>query len=333
MGSDIEVSQSKIKSWRNCRQAYHYKYFEKLKRSRVKRPFKFGGIVHKMLEADANGDDPFKELDKISFKDRKLFNAEKEMYGEIVQDIGTIMEEYFDYWPKDHLRPLRKNKKSAEHFFRIEIEPGLYFKGIIDQVTKAPNGLKWLTEHKTFTKLPDEDARWRNLQSVAYFRAIEMMGWWDNIAGTCWNYIRSKPPTRPKKLKSGGLSQAKIDTLPSVLIETIKSYGLKPRDFKPMIKKAEDNRDKYFLRIFTPVNKKVVDTVFSGFIDTAREIAQYHGKKQDMNIDRHCQFCDYEPLCRAKLTGSDIDFIKQREYYIDDKKTEDELEERSNLNE
>ena len=36
-----------------------------------------------------------------------------------------------------------------------------------------------------------------------------------------------------------------------------------------------------------------------------------------MNIERHCSWCDYEPLCRARLQGNDFDFIKERQYEID----------------
>lgn len=319
MAKNFTVSQSKVKCWRKCRQAYQFKYVDLLKKRRIKRPFKFGGIVHKMLEAYANGDDPFDMLKQISFEDAKLFKAEKELYGDIVADIGMIMEEYFDYYPENHLIPLRKNKRSAEHPFEIEIEPGLSFKGIIDEVDKTPNGLKWLTDHKTFTKLPNEDHRWRNIQSSVYLRAIEMMGWWDNIAGTCWNYVKSKPPTRPEILKAGGMSEKKIDTLPITVRATLREHGLKVKSYPKLMKAAEDNRSNYFFRIFTPVTKKVVDNIFDGFIDTAREVAEYHGTKNDMNIDRHCEYCDYESICRAKLTGSDHEFVIEREYYKDEK--------------
>lgn len=324
--TNFSVSQSKVKTWRKCRYAYHLKYVEKLRRRKIKRPFKFGTIIHSMLEAKANGDEPFDVLNKISFEEEKLFRAEKEMYGDIVQDIGIIFSEYLNYWPENHLIPLRKNKKYAEHPFEIEIEPGLSFKGIIDEVDKGSNGLKWLTDHKTFTKLPSEEHRWRNLQSSVYLRAVQMLGWWDNISGTCWNYIRSKPPTKPELLKSGKLSERSIDTLPSVVNEVLKEHKLKARDYPKLIKAAEDSRKNYFFRVFTPVSNRIVGKIFDGFVDTAREIAEYHGTKFDKNIDRHCEFCDYSAICRAEFMDSDVDFIKEREYY-EDKDNKPDVEE------
>lgn len=318
----FKVSQSKVKQWRKCRQAYHYKYIDKLRRRRIKRPFKFGTIIHSMLEAHANGDDPFEVLEKISFDEHKLFAAEKEMYGDIIKDIGVIMQEYFDFWGEDSLRMLRHDGKYAEHEFNIEIAKDIVMTGKIDGVAKA-NKLKWLVEHKSFKKMPTEDTRWRNLQSAVYFRVIEITDWWKNLDGICWDYTKSKPPTVPQLLKSGELSEKNIDTLPSVVLRAIRKHKLNPKDYKKLITDAENNRRHYFLRIYTPINKPVVDRIFTGFVETAKEIAQDHGTKCDKNIDLHCGYCDYEPLCRAELTNSDVDFIKEREYYIDEDKKED----------
>ena len=165
----FKVSQSKVKTWRRCTEAYSLKYVDKLRRKRIKRPFMFGRIVHNMLEADANGDDPFDVLDQVSFDNQKLFAAEREMYGEIVEDLGTIMEAYFEYWPESDLLFVRKKGRSAEHLFEIEVLPGILWTGIIDGVARTPNKLRWLVEHKSFKKKVNEDHRWRNLQSVTYF--------------------------------------------------------------------------------------------------------------------------------------------------------------------
>jgi hypothetical protein len=318
----FKVSQSKVKTWRMCHRAYHLKYVEKLRRRRIRRPFRFGNIIHNMLEADSNGDDPFKTLDKMAKVDKKVFIQEKEAYGDIIGDSRTIMEHYFDYWPKNSLTFLRRGTKCAEHDFEVEIAKGIVAKGKIDAVAKTPNKLKWLVENKSFKRLPNEDHRWRNLQSVVYIRTIEMMGWWDNMAGTCWNYIKSKPPTVPETLKSGKLSTRSIDTLPGVVLDTIRANKMNPKDYKELLENAEASQKGFFLRIFNPVNKSVVDKVFQGFVDTAKEMSQYHGIKSDMNVDRHCEYCDYEAICRAELTNSDVDFVKEREYTHEDEKQE-----------
>lgn len=323
MTKPFKVSQSKIKTYKRCHRAYWYKYVEKLTRKRKARPLQFGSIIHDMLEAYANGDDPFLILENVAKTQGKMFLREKELYGDIIEDIRTIMSHYFEYWPEESVTYLRRGMKCAEHEFNVEIAPNIIATGKIDAVIKTPNKLKWLMEHKSFTKLPGEDQRWRNLQSVVYQRIIEMQGWWKDLSGICWNYIGSKPPSKPKILKSGKLSTKSTSTLPGVIEKTILENKLKLRDYRPLIETAEVNQKDYFVRVFTPVNKKVVDNIFAGFIDSAKELAQTHGTKKDMNIDLHCNFCDYEPICRAELTGSDVDFIKQREYIKDEKRLEE----------
>jgi hypothetical protein len=81
-------------------------------------------------------------------------------------------------------------------------------------------------------------------------------------------------------------------------------------------------------RIHTPVNRAVADLVFTDFEATVREMVDNHGKCSDMNIDKHCSWCDYEPLCRAKLQGLDVDYIKEREY-TDGTKPETDSDEKS----
>lgn len=329
MSNHFKVSQSKVKTYRRCHRAYHNKYVEKLKRKRVKRPLMFGRIVHDMIDAYANGDDPFEVLDNIGIENMKLFAAEKEMYGEIVDDIGIIMEDYFQHWPERDLVYLRRNRRSAEHEFEIELFPGVLWNGKIDGVAKTPNKLKWLVEHKTFTRMPGEDERWRNLQSVTYIRALDILGW-QPVDGTCWDYIRSKAPPRPGLLKDKSLSKKKIDTLPTAILAAIEAHGLNVKDYESFIVSMESNRPNWFKRIHTPVGKEVVDKVFADFENTVREMVDKHGKVRDMNIDRHCGWCDFEPLCRAELQGLDVDYVKKKEYYTDGKDYQeigDEVEE------
>jgi hypothetical protein len=319
----FKINQSKVKAWRQCRLQYHYKYVMGLSPKIIKRAFTFGSMVHKMIEAYAEGDDPMEVLDQIGLENANLFRAEREMYGEIVSDIRHIMEEYFAYWAErgDDIRYWRHNKRSAEHYFELELEPGILMKGTIDAIGKAKK-LRWLVEHKTFSRMPNEDFRWRNLQSAVYIRAIEMLGW-GNIDGTLWDYIRSKPPSKPELLKSGQLSKRSIDTLPNVLLATLNEYGLDPNEYPELIEAAKAGRNKFFIRTFTPVNREVVDAVFHDYVDTVHEIVDLHGKSKTRFMGQHCDYCQFNQLCRAELTGGDVDFLIEREYKRDEETTDD----------
>lgn len=314
--AQFSVSQSKVKSWRKCRRQYSYKYVEGLRPKKKKRPLQFGDLIHKMIEAHADAEDPFQLLDKIALEKGKMFAAEREMYGDIINDIRSIMTEYFDYWGESSLVYLRRNKKSAEHEFEIELFDGVSFKGKIDAVGKN-NDLRCLVEHKTFTRMPSEDHRWRNIQSSVYIRALDILGW--SVEATLWDYIKSKPPIKPDILKSGAMSTKVIDSLPNVIMGVIEQNNLDPSKYSEFIALIKNNRDSYFKRINTPVNKKIVDCVFDDFVSTAKEIVELHGKSQERTIDLHCDYCEFEPLCRAELLGMDVDFIKSREFSTNEK--------------
>lgn len=310
----FRVSQSKVKTYRKCRRAYHYKYVEKLRAKRKSRALTFGSLVHQMIERDAEGEDPMSVLEELDVESLKLFAAEKAEYGAIIEDTTRIMSEYFAHWGEDQnpLHPARIKGRSAEHSFDIEILPDIVWNGKIDMIGRR-SGLRWLVEHKSFKRRPNDDSRWRNLQSVSYFKAMEMLGW-PAVDGVCWDYIWSKAPIFPGLLQNGQLSQKSIDTLPSSVMEAIRAHKKQAKDYPALLKQAKDNRSKWFFRVYTPVNEEVKESIFTEFVDTIKEMADNHGVKKDMNPENHCAWCDFEPLCRARLQGLDYEFTKERQY-------------------
>lgn len=310
----FKVSQSKVKTWRKCRQAYAYKYVDGLRRKVVSRPLKFGTIVHQMLEAWAKKEDPFKLLDKINLKDKKLFQSEREAYGNIISDIRTIMTEYFLFHKNDGLEVIPLKKERAEHIFELPLTNRILFKGKIDLFAETGNGLRWLVEHKTFGRMPSEDHRWRNIQSSVYLWAGEKLG--VKLDGTMWDYIGSKPPNVPEQLKNGDTSIRAAESLPTTIINTLKERGqLKDKKYAGLIKKAEGDRKKWFQRIHSRKRPAVIKQMMDDFTESAMEMEEIGMKSRVRTIDRHCDWCEFEPLCRATLQGLDVKFTMDREYY------------------
>lgn len=330
MTKKFKVSQSKVKTYRRCHRAYHNKYVLKLRKKRKARALQFGTMIHEALETHFNGDDfrtYFKGLEK-DVKKMKLFAQERDEYGDILNDTRDLVTDYVDYWGKS-LRPIRKAGRGAEHSFEIEFIKDIVFEGKIDMLGREKR-LRLLVEHKTYTRRPSDDDRWRNLQSVVYFRANDMMGW-KPLDGCLWDYVRSKPPAIPGLLKDGSFSTRRIDTLPSTIRRAIKadrkaSKATSKDAKKHLIEMAERNRDQCFQRVTMPVKRPVVDLVFSDFEKTVKEMVDNHGKVSDMNIERQCSWCDYEALCRAELQGLDTEYVKQREYTDGTKKKSDRKE-------
>jgi hypothetical protein len=314
----LKVSQSKIKLRRQCAAAYDFKHNQLLRPKVKSRPLQFGSIVHHMLEAHANGGEPFKVLDEINLQNMRLFEAERELYGDIILDIRHIMTDYFRYHKGQDLIYIRRNKRNAEHSFEIEVESGILFTGKIDAFAKKPQSkLKWLVEHKTFKRQPSEDIRWRNVQSGVYIKAVDILGW-GHYDGVCWDYIGNKPPTEPELLKAGGMSRRKIVTLPSVVKEFLAKNKLKGENYTEFLKTVEQSQEDYFPRFYTPINRAVVDAVYHDFIATARDIAE-RPNLRTKTIGMHCGWCDYESICRAEMLGLDVDFVRKREYDVKEK--------------
>lgn len=334
MASQFKVSQSKVKTYRRCLQAYDYRYNQKLKKKRKSRPLQFGTMIHSALERHFNGDDAMDYFDELraDVAAMRLFAQEREEYGDILEDCEDIIRDYLGYWEDDDLRPIRKKGRGAEHTFEIELFPDVIWNGKLDLIGVTPNKLRWLVEHKTYTRQPGDDERWRNLQSVSYFRANDILGW-KPLDGTLWDYIKSRPPAVPGILKDESLSQKAIDTLPSKIMRILEDRGEKPKLYPQLMASAEKNRGNYFQRIHTPVNRAVADMVFSDFTATVQEMVRTEEKRPNhwpMNIEKHCGWCDYEPLCRARLQGLDVDYIRGKEYLdgTKDKKQQDDDDEK-----
>lgn len=310
----FKVSQSKVRQWRECRRKFFYAHVMNIQRKRLPRPLAFGSISHKMKEQLAQGEDPFTVLEEIPRQDLEAYEDEPERYGDIINDLRFIYEAYIDYWRDRQLVYLKHDGKIAEFPFQIELpKTGILVKGTIDAVTKYRK-MNWLTEHKNHKSIPNDDDRWRSLQSVVYIRILQMLGWWKDIEGTCWDYIRSRPPARPQLLKDRSISQRKIDTLPNVVRVVLRDYKKVP-GYKQLIDAATLNMPTWFQRIYTPIKTKVLDQVWRDFITTAKEMRDADIIKPPVRtIGRHCSWCQFEAICRASLTGGDEDFIIEHEY-------------------
>lgn len=322
MADVFKVSQSKVKTYRRCRRAYHNKYVRKLRRKRVKRALKFGQVIHTVFEEYANGGDFQDTLDRVKKEQGKLFKAELEEYGDILDDMRVILTDYTRYWGEE-MRYVRFKGKGSEFLFEVEIADNLTLGGKLDAIGQTRNKLKWLVEHKSGARMPNEDARWRNPQSSIYLRVIDLLKVAE-VEGTCWDFIRSKAPTTPAILKSGEVSSRDIDTLPTRVDEFLKGHDLDPSRYVKLISLAEANQKNYFSRIFTPTKPRIVDMLWDEFVGTAVEMQKNHGSVKEMNIDRHCDWCDYEGLCRAELLGQDTEFVEKREYVVSEKHEEEE---------
>jgi len=323
----FKVSQTKVGAWRTCRQHWYYRFVMFLRPKIVKRPLKFGSVVHEMLHVETLGQNPFEHLEKIGEAQAPLLRQEREHYGDIIADIGYIMRAYYAYYTKQPLQRLRrKGHTGAEQLIDLQIGD-IRVKGKVDDFIsweKKPS----LLEHKTHADFPNHDHRWKNTQSGVYIKMAQLLGWYPGIQGTLWNYIRSKKPTRPHINKTGDISARDIFTLPEVVVDVLNANGFKKIEQHKVFQDAVRGLPLWFERTYTPIHQNVVNSIWRDFLGSAREMMDMGHRSahnQIRTVGKHCNWCQFEPLCRAVWRNLDTEHILKHEYVVDTTDYQDEL--------
>jgi hypothetical protein len=308
------VSWSRIKLWRRCHKAHHYKYVEKLTRKKRAIPLLRGTIIGEMLDARAMPilkQDPYKILKKYAKQYAEHFREEQEKYGDIPGDIKRLFEGYERKYANEGLEYL-----GHEEFVALDLVKDIRFIGYIDKRVVDQQGRMFLMDHKTHRIIPNEDQRFSDLQKVMYVWAWNEINSSRKVTGFIWDYIRTKAPTVPELLKDGKrLSMAKnIDTDYWTYLGAIKAHKLdvKPYlEFLAELKKREDTR---YIRIPLPnPPKAMIASVVEDMKETAKEI--HSSKAQDRNMTRMCPSdCDFYQLCQAEVRGLDAKYVRKAEY-------------------
>lgn len=127
----VKTSNSRIKKWNSCKRAHHYAFNEKLEKKAPPSSLYKGKIIHECIEDMIYGRDWRPTLQKYIDEYNKMFEEEKEQYGNLPEDLTTILEGYERMYKDDGLTYLEANGKKAEHDFAIEIgrEPCLVCRG------------------------------------------------------------------------------------------------------------------------------------------------------------------------------------------------------------
>lgn len=294
-------SISQISCYRGCRQEWDYKYKQKLCAKAPTRALYVGSTIHKLLELRAKGENWTNYLHtEIQKKFDEMPSTHQDLLGiDFIDCCDKIMRQYDWCYNGENIRYLATEVKIDS-----KIKGYKRFVGIVDAICEI-DGKQYIMEHKTFksTKM-SLDQTWINQQASLYIKVLNEQGY--NIQGVIWDMIKSFPYEPPRLLKNGSFGkQYSQQTLMSFYDlgytdETI------PADIFMDIK---DNHLNYLDRYITPVIPEVVESVWTDFVETVTEITKNKGKAK--NIRRDCGWCEYQDLCRAELTGGDVDAIKQ----------------------
>lgn len=335
-GDPFEVSQSTIRSWRRCHAQYDYRYVQLLERKKpivqLIRGTMLGLCFDALAVAHGSKKSPPAKalitavLAPYAKQYGKLFNEEKEYYGDIIGEVDRIANKYASIYADDgftYLTPPTIMGDGEEHIgmpfelpVRVELAKGIVFTGHIDKMPKDKHGRVWDLDHKSHKNIPGPEDRFSDLQQVFYQWAMPLSGY-PKPTGVIWDYVRTKPPTVPEELKKGGLTKRQnLDTDYETYLAEVTRLKLNPKDYQEILKplKERGHMD-FFQRVLLPSpNKDLVKNVVEDAITSAKEMYEKGGVSKVRTVTRECKGCEFYALCSAEFRGLDADFIRKTEY-------------------
>lgn len=305
----MQVSNSKLTTYRRCPKKYEFKYVLKLKPKERKRPLELGSWVHELLMVRNDGEDWIARHKHLTRQFAKLWDEEREALGDLPRDAARLMASYIRTYEKEDNRRWRVIDTEVNEV--VTLPNGLRLQVIIDVVLEDKiNGGIWLKDYKTRTSFKRAELMMLDPQLTLYFWAMEQLGY-KPIRGVEYDEIRTKPPTIPHLNKTGGLSKAKaIDTDVHTYMAAIRRHGYDPRDYTDILRHiAVNQKDRFFRRTPLPKDAVVVRQMLREAVRTAQQILADE-RKDDFprSFDNSCDWqCEYRDLCIAQLYGGNIE--------------------------
>jgi len=317
------VSYTQLKQWRFCRQAYYYRYVEGIFPKRKPRGLKIGGIIHDIIRAWALGQNYNAIVAAVKKEYKNMFDEEKAYYGDIPRIIESRIKQYVELYGGE-----RSQYKFVEHSFGpIPLTNKTEFKFRIDRLLASKKLGLSLFETKTGKKIPEEDIRVWDLQTLLYVWGLWEYG--EMVTSITWDYIRTKEPALPKILKDGSVStRADIDTDYETFYQALIDNNCNPKEpeYRAILKSLKGDTRRFFKRVRLPINEKMIKPVVLDAARTSLEIQALVDKPIRSMSGFTCPRCQYQPLCYAVLNGLDEAFLREHEF-VTKKKEEHAKEE------
>lgn len=306
----VLVTNSTLKTYQRCKRMYWYKVDRKLSPNTSPLPMKRGVWLHELLQAYYQTGDWRPRLKELKSEYDRMFDEEKEMYGDLPEACRRIMTSYeYNYQDEDSQMEVIAAEEA------IEVSMGKHrYELKFDLISEDEYG-RWLWEHKSHKSLPRSDYRFLDVQTARYVWALNKDGRYGEITGVIWNYLRMKPPTVPKILKNGTISTRKIETDLHTYLEVVRDNHLDPKDYRDVLLMLKNSRNPFFVRERVPKPKAVIEELVKEAVYTANEIER--GYKPIRSIERSCEFqCSYKDICITDLYGGDSAQVIRDKYHI-----------------
>lgn len=309
----FRISNSKAKTFRRCERAYYYKYILGLKKRTPSLPLKLGDWMHQLLMVHYDGHDWKEHHRELTRGFNKLFDEEKEEYGDLPRQAGRMMISYVQHYHKEDRQYTVIDSEVDE---LIELPNGDLFNFIIDLIVEDRQGGLWLWDHKNTKSFMDPEFMLLDSQLARYFWAAKELGY-KPLRGVLFNELITKPPTPPAKLKNGTLTKKqKMHCDVYTYYRTIKKHKLDPKDYADVLLRLKSQNDRFFRRTTLAKDGPLMKQMMMELMRTTEEIKAAHDAGEfPRTVDKSCSWgCDYLEPCIIQLNGGDIRDVVKLKY-------------------
>ena len=320
-------THSMLKTFRRCPKQADYKYNQRLKPRVVAKPLKRGVWMHYLLEEYHSGRDWRAKHRELCAQYAKLFDEEKDFYGDLPTECQQLMEGYVWHYKDDPWKVLE-----TEFTVETEFPDGTLYRGRVDALVENSLGL-WLVDHKTHAKLPGLGFRLLDAQSALYLWACRRNR--IPVQGFIWNYLRTKAPSVPRLIKSGTrLSKTLGDTTYPIFVKELKrlreeeGYRITRADVEranalKQVRYAhgEPQLSPFYRRDVLEKDDDMLKAVATENYRTSKRMHSYdfNSPGVERSSGRNCEFdCSYTQLCEVELMGGNSNFIRKQLFRVGD---------------
>lgn len=289
----------------------------RLEKKKPERPLYFGTDFHKLLEL-RNDPAALKEA-KQSIKDTFYElppSYQTDLGDSYVQDLFTIFKDYRQVY-RDVRQPQVTEMEFEFEVGKVKDEP-IVFVGKIDELYLLKHqGVKFIIvgEHKTFSNKPSMDFLVMNPQKCLYAKAAYFLTGIlpDKVK---WDYIKSVPASEPIWLdKTKRFSEAASTKItPMSWRRACKERNILDPDILAKGDRYASNISEFFFQVELDIDPAMVETIWDGFMYTAKQIVRFGESNKTKNVTRDCSWCPYRDICYSEMTGGDTEYIIARDF-------------------
>jgi len=335
----LALSYSGATTWRTCQQRYWYRYEESIKpKVGSTPPLKLGNWIHTYLERYYKGlqrkYDPARvHAYALEYTERD-YGDEIEALIEVALMVGEedlakefqglaalgldICSRYFEVVGKSDAE--RYEIMLVEQRLNTAANDDLRVVGVVDLVVRdLERGVTQMWDHKSTGRIPSRGSHMLDMQEVLYAAMLhEQRG--IQVDELLWNYLNTTPLVEPSINKDGSVSKRKdIDTTPEMYLAAIERQDRDPEDYEEVLTalRRRDVGGNRFQRHQVTLLPEAESVVIGDLIRTSEEIRLAKNNPSFVpvrNLGFNCNYCDFNHLCEAAVTGGDIEEIIARRY-------------------